>query len=632
MKKHLSIVVMLLVLAVMLTSCSWLPTSLTDKLGIFYTISYDVNGADQSFKNTFVLKDKPFELPTPQRENYEFEGWYTAGGELFTSESPLTASVKLTAKWRQTHYTITYNCGEIAESFTKSAPLGEYPSKPATPEVDGYVFTGWYLDEGYTERYFFDRLLNKDTTLCAKFYDTKLGEYIVISNVEQLMAIGNPPATDESTGEPIVSKYLLACDINCKGETLTPIEEFTGELDGNGYRIFNFEINDTSNIVGFIRTNKGTVKNLYFYDFRYEYSLTKNAERYFGVIAGINNGTIDNCKIDDCTMKINASISGFGHSLNVRIGGVCGYNDGIISNCTSAVEIISETVTSGAKAGSTTSSYMNLRTDLGGVVGHNGKEGNVINCANLGNLSISVDTNSITWSFAGSGYATVASLYGNFGGIIGINEGKVDKSFSNASINVNSLNNVASNETIQYALGGAVGSNEGEITNCYASGNIERSKNKASTTNIGGFVGVNKLKIYNCYASVNANDLSSSNPTYVGTFAGTNKQISGQAQATIAKCFSTGSITLAAKPASIYGPFIGSSTASERDCFYLDTSSISLVTVVDEVETLVPVEFTNATGEVKDADTILSVDFIENTLYFDRDIWLLIDGQLPTIK
>ena len=632
MKKHLSIVVMLLVLAVMLTSCSWLPTSLTDKLGIFYTISYDLGGADQSFEDTFVLKDKPFELPTPQRENYEFEGWYTAGGELFTSESPLTASVKLTAKWRQTHYTITYNCGEIAESFTKSAPLGEYPSKPATPEVEGYVFTGWYLDEGYTERYFFDRLLNKDTTLYAKFYDTKLGEYIVISNVEQLMAIGNPPATDESTGETIVPKYLLACDINCKGETITPIKEFSGELDGNGYRIFNFAFNETSNTIGFIRTNNGIIKNLYFADFTFDYNHSVKADRFFGIVAGINNGTIDNCHIDNSPMNIKATLTGYGAGYVAKIGGVSGRNRGIISNCSNALEINVTAIVQGNSVGGWDSSYLNMHPDVGGIVGLNETKGTITNCNNTGNISLSIDTRYASWYKGGNRYTT-AQMWANVGGIVANNSGSVNNSIHNGNLNAIVLNSVDSNESMNIKVGGAIGYNCGTITNSCAMGNVTLSGKKVTDGCVGGFVASNQLKVYNCYTSVNVNDSTpaAKGNKYIGSFAGYNKMADNAEQATITKCFSTGSVTLVSTPTHS-GPFVGLSSNTEKDCFYLDTATAVIVTVVDEVETLVPIEFTNTSGEAKDAGTLLSVDFIENTLYFDRDIWLLIDGQLPTIK
>ena len=120
--------------------------------------------------------------------------------------------------------------------------LGEVPQIPETPQVEGYVFAGWYFDEELTNRYFFDYALEESATLYAKFYDLTLGEYTVISNIEQLIAIKDAPD----------AKYLLACDINCKGETLEPITTFSGELDGNSYKVFNFSITKDSENVAFI--------------------------------------------------------------------------------------------------------------------------------------------------------------------------------------------------------------------------------------------------------------------------------------------------------------------------------------------------------------------------------------------
>ncbi len=70
----------------------------------------------------------------------------------------------------------------------------------------------------------------------------------------------------------VVGKHFaLVADINMSGINFTPINSFSGVLDGQGHTIFNFTINDPTTgtqdanyRVAFIRTNTGTVQNLVF--------------------------------------------------------------------------------------------------------------------------------------------------------------------------------------------------------------------------------------------------------------------------------------------------------------------------------------------------------------------------------
>lgn len=216
--------------------------------------------------------------------------------------------------------------GENAKNFV--IDMDGKTAKLPTPTREVYVFDGWYTDEELTDRYFFDYSFDTATTFYAKFYDTSIGEYIVISNVEQLMAISEQPA----------AKYLLACDINCKGETLTPIDEFTGELEGNGYKIFNFSLTEDAANVGFIRTNKGTINDLSFADFVFDTIHTSSGAKYYGVICGINDGYINNCHTLDSELKIIVNINGVG--ATPYTAGLVGYNNGELNGCSNNSSIV----------------------------------------------------------------------------------------------------------------------------------------------------------------------------------------------------------------------------------------------------------------------------------------------------
>ena len=637
-----------------------------------FKLEFDFGDVDGEFNDSSNVPETGFDLPTPEREGYDFLGWYTEDGKLFTEGSKLTEDLKLVAKWqiksfevtfvdyygntvsvvtveygsaanapevdeyvdgkkficwsedisritkdvtvnaiyKQETYTVTYNCGDIFDSFSVDVLLGELPKAPKTPEADGYVFFGWYTDEELTDRYFFDYSFDTATTLYAKFYDTSIGEYIVISNVEQLMAISEQPA----------AKYLLACDINCKGETLTPINEFTGELEGNGYKIFNFSLTEDAANVGFIRTNKGTINDLSFADFVFDILQSSSGVKYYGAICGTNEGYINNCHTLDSELKINSYINGAG--VTGEVGGLVGWNGGEITGCSnnSSIDVSFSATGWGGWNGKNGS----ITSYVGGICGWFTPNGIVSECDNYADINVTVD------SLSGFGYN-----YAHIGGIIGAGEGKIEKSSSVANVYITSTTVVVG--YMRMYVGGVIGhSINAKIENTYVQGEIviDAAGNDDIDNRIGGFAGYNTGKIYGCYSKVDIKDNTPVN-TAIGSFVGQHELVSGH-ESFINKCFALGSMEITGTHTNI-GYFAGLSNANIKDAYYVDTLAVTKkVTTEDEngeiTESVEAVEMTNDIGEVMAEADLLTVDFIENTLYFDRDIWFVYDGKLPVLK
>lgn len=164
-------------------------------------------------------------------------------------------------------------------------------------------------------------------------------EPIEIRTVEDLMAISNDPS----------ASYILMNDIDLsetkKGGSLdtghgwTPIDYFTGVLDGNGYRIKNLNMYGSElenyQFIGFINTcEDGTIKNIGFTDV--DIDITNSKYTQFGTICGWSYGY--SAKIENCyvTGNINISIEQYGG----LIGGCCAINQGnYIDNCFNAADI-----------------------------------------------------------------------------------------------------------------------------------------------------------------------------------------------------------------------------------------------------------------------------------------------------
>lgn len=602
--KKISVLLITLIFALILTSCTGIK-------GVFfkYDVTFDLNGgvAGDGFVETVTVKHgETVSMSIPTMENFTFVGWFD-GSVQYTESTPIEKDVTLVAKWEFNNtYTLTFETNGMADVPVAYPIIGELPKIPQTPIVEGYVFAGWYFDAEYTTRYFFDYPLTEATTLYAKFYDLSLGEYIVISNVEQLMAIKDDPT----------AKYLLACDINCKGETLTPIDEFTGEIDGNGYRIFNFDISEDTNNVAFIRTNKGTIRNLTFDNFTYNVLINGGArEKYYSLVCGINRGSIDNCHVLNGEMKIDYTRLS---DVEAFVSGIVGFNCGTVSKCTNKVSIIVFSFADEDRGGYIFNSY------VGGICGFMDSEAKLIDSINYGDIQVNCDSD-------GYGHNYIA-----LGGVVGCANGYVDKTINLGNLNINSTNS----KLTHLYLGGHVGrSNGGTIKNSYAECDIVVDNPGTQSTSdnmIGGFVGYNSGKIYNCYSSVDIKDKDTQYKA-AGLFAGYNELLSGH-ESLINKCFAFGSIELTNAPIDV-GYFVGLSTGTVKDSYYCDASTMTLVTTTvtegenpETIETREPIEATNNIGEAKAESVILSLDFLENTLYFDRMVWFLADGTLPELR
>jgi hypothetical protein len=255
--------------------------------------------------------------------------------------------------------------------------------------------------------------------------------------------------------------------------------KFSGSYNGQGHIISNLYINrvSTSNIGLFGYTENSSIKNL---------GLT-NVEitgyKQTGALVGYNTST----PVTDCYSTGN--VTG-----DQNVGGLLGYvNDSTIDNCSS----------SGTVTGS--------NWGVGGLIGHV-RYTSIVDCHSESTVSntnhytgglfgqavgVTVDTcyatgNVSTTQWRSGGLAGIicatcfvsnsfstgdVSGYQNVGGLIGQQDGSVEKSFSTG--NVFGVTN----------SGGFTGSNTGIISNSYSLGNVTRQS--GTNASFGGFTGFN---------------------------------------------------------------------------------------------------------------------------------------------
>ena len=213
----------------------------------------------------------------------------------------------------------------------------------------------------------------------------------------------------------------LTADIDLTGKNWTPIgtsfsNKYTGTFDGGGH----------------------TIKGL---------TVTTN-DQFVGLFGSIGNaGTVKNVMMEDVQITSNRS-SGFA-------GGVAGYSDGTIENCS----------VSGSVSGT---------VYVGGVVGAQWEEGSITGCSSSATVKGMVHVGGVVGQTNGS--ATLTACYAT----------------GNVTLEIDPRKNIAG--------GSLVGFNGGNgVRACYATGNVTSTGSSTGNVHIGGFLGDNYTTVTACY-------------------------------------------------------------------------------------------------------------------------------------
>ena len=212
----------------------------------------------------------------------------------------------------------------------------------------------------------------------------------------------------------------LTADIDLTGKNWTPIgtsfsNKYTGTFDGGGHTIKGLTVTTNDQFVGLFGSigNAGTVKNVMMEDVQ----ITSNPSSGFaGGVAGYSDGTIENC-------SVSGSISG-----TVSVGGVVGVQrDHPITGCSSSATVKGT-------------------LNVGGVAGQTIFGATLTACYATGNVIIEIDR---TQNISG-------------GGLVGFNDGI-------------------------------------SLLSCYATGNVTSTGSSTGYVHIGGFLGDNYTTVTACY-------------------------------------------------------------------------------------------------------------------------------------
>ena len=229
-------------------------------------------------------------------------------------------------------------------------------------------------------------------------------------------------------------------NIDLTGKEWTPIgtgysNKYTGTFDGGGHTIKGLTVTTNDQFVGLFGSigYAGTVKNVMMEDVQ----ITSNRSSGFaGGVAGYSDGTIENC-------SVSGSVSG-----TVYVGGVVGAQiDGSITGCSSSATVKGTVY-------------------VGGVVGQTNGGATLTACYATGNVTVEI--------------APTKNISG--GGLVGMNGGKGVRACY-ATGNVTSTGSSTGNVHIF----GLLGDNYTTVTACYWKNNQERGyKTAPESTKVDG--------------------------------------------------------------------------------------------------------------------------------------------------
>lgn len=230
----------------------------------------------------------------------------------------------------------------------------------------------------------------------------------------------------ESTSSSVY--YKLTQSINLNGYTWTPIQSFSGVINGNHHTLYNMKVFVTTDggDYGFVKYLYGIIQNLNFSDVKIQTSNLSSADivMYIGAVAGCcgSSGKVLNCDVSgSSTYDVRL--------FKAYLGGIVGLNKGYVYDSDNS------------------GSQMNVSGYAGGIVG-----------CNKGNVEYSYASN-VTINY----YWNTAN--GRVGGIVGYNAetGTISRCNSSGMFNWDSTSN---NRDILPSLGLVVGHNQGVYSDC----------------------------------------------------------------------------------------------------------------------------------------------------------------------
>lgn len=147
-----------------------------------YTVKFNTDGGSIIEVQKIKRGEKIIKPLDPEKEGYEFIGWYLDGKQYYFDTS-IKSDVELVAKWQKKTnletVTVTFDTGGGSKISSVEIEKGSKLNKPKDPTKEGFSFVEWLLDNN---SFNFDVEIKNDITLTAKWKKIESDEVTITFN------------------------------------------------------------------------------------------------------------------------------------------------------------------------------------------------------------------------------------------------------------------------------------------------------------------------------------------------------------------------------------------------------------------------------------------------------------------
>lgn len=188
---------------------------------IYYTVTF-VTNCESKLPSQYVRSNGCAVLPlAPENAGFALEGWYTDKDLTvkYNFSEPLKSDVTLYANWvvaAKTVY-VSFDTDGGTKIWTQAINSGMCAIEPDAPVKENFVFDGWYTDKAFTKSYDFSTPVLNDTTLFAKWTETKAPVVHILDFTDSSLSLYN--STNKCPGGIKFDIFELGAGIYVEGNT-----------------------------------------------------------------------------------------------------------------------------------------------------------------------------------------------------------------------------------------------------------------------------------------------------------------------------------------------------------------------------------------------------------------------------
>lgn len=160
--------------------------------------AFSLNLPSEGMYHAYLQSDKQYLLATAQDAVEDFS---------LTASGPVSGEQLTVIRF----FDVTFDTGEGSDVPAQSVRTHKLVTLPERPTRDGYLFAGWFVDEGYTSPYDFSTPVASDITLYAKWLEITGQPYAVYhykANLEGGWDIGAIEYGGEIPGQLVTAKAM----------------------------------------------------------------------------------------------------------------------------------------------------------------------------------------------------------------------------------------------------------------------------------------------------------------------------------------------------------------------------------------------------------------------------------------